>query len=870
MSAFVGRKSELRELLRALGEGARLVTLTGSAGIGKTRLATELLSESNLRGYFCDLTHARDEDAMVAAVAEALELPAGGPFGNAGNVELALDALGPALLVLDNFEQILEAAPTLARWSEAASELRILVTSREILRLPRERIVELGPLALPDEDSPEEAESVQMLLGCARRLRHGLRLRGDDLQTVARIVEQLDGIPLALELAAPRLVFLGASTLLARLEERFALLRTSTGTLHGAIEWSWNLLDDAERQALAQCSVFRGGFDLDAAEAVLSVPDAPPVMDLLQSLFEKSLLRAEGDGRFGLYLSIREFAAEQLADAQTSLRHATYYASLGERALEELHGPETVAAWDQLREEKENLKAASRAELGDVSLRAALSLAPLMLAQGPYEEYDATLTACLQRESATDLEVLARIHRGDARRLAGRIDDAAADLDRALTLSQTDDLAALHGRALRSRGNVALVRGDLAAAAKDYEEALPFHRRAADAVHEALTLSVLGAALAPLGQSRKALEAEQAALSLLQQAGALREEGLVTAYVGNLFTDEGRFDEALVYFAQAEAIHDQLSDRFGAAFTTANRGILYHAQGRLEDAVAAYTAAVDAFRRVGARRYEGAFRGYLALATHAVEPNLIELRSRLQEAVQQLGEARDERFEALFLAYLGGCEAETGALERATSSLARAEAQIEASGDPFLGMAVRLQRGHLDLAEARRAEEDGDVPRAETLRAANAQRLAEANKVDPSTGDAPIERNADVLFSARTLRDDAPQVREEPKTEDALIVAKDASYFVPPGGKRIELEERHALRRTLRALVEARLHTADEALGREALVAAGWPGERMLPKAAANRLRVAISTLRKLGLQDVIITRRGAYLLHPAVPVREP
>ncbi len=859
MSVFVGRNAELDELGTAFSGDARLVTLTGPAGIGKSRLAREFLPRHHLT-FFCDLSHALDADAVAAVVAETLELPSGEAFGKAGNVELALHALGPALLVLDNFEQVLEAAPMIARWSQGAPELRILVTSRERLRVDHERVIELGPLGLPEAHAPADSESVQMLLGCARRLRHGFALRRNDVDTVARVVEQLDGIPLALELAAPRLVFLGADTLLQRLEARFKLLRGQQGTLHGAIEWSWNLLDDLERSVLSQCSVFRGGFDLEAAEAVVAIDDAS-VMDVLQSLFEKSLLRAEGDGRFGLFLSIRDFAAEQLDDVHAAKRHASYYATLGEAAQSALHGPETVSAWEELRRERENLKAAARANV-DASIRAAIALGPAMLAQGPYEEYEAMLGEALKAPLAPSEEIRARVNRGDARRLAGKLDDAIADLDRALELARASDLPALEARTERARGTVALVAGELKEAIEHYERALPLLSGDADPVEEAQTLSALGAARAALGQVDEAQAAEERARALLQRAGALREEGLVTAYLGNLFIDQGRFDDAMICFAQAEAIHDQVADRFGSAFTTANRGILHHVRLHLDEAVAAYDAAIAAFRRVGARRYEGAFRGYRALARSEAGAPVDEVRHELELAVQMLVEAKDPRFEALFLAYLGAAEVRTGAIERGRDALERAEEQIATLHDPFLLLAVQLQRGHLERAEA-----ETDASRASSLRDQCDARLDQARAGD---SESPIRRNADVLFSARTLSGVKPrQTTTEPASGDALSVGSDASWFSPPGGERIELEGRDALINVLHALVTAHREQPDEPIPRDALVAAGWPGERMLPRAAANRLRVAISTLRKLGLHDAILTRRGAYLIHPAIAVHE-
>ncbi|MBX3246503.1 MAG: hypothetical protein KF901_04905 [Myxococcales bacterium] len=875
MSTFVGRRAELAEVRDFLTRGSRWVTLTGPAGIGKTRLAREVLQlDLGLEGprWFCDLTDARDPDAVAAAIRETLELPMAGTFGPAGKLELALAAAGPALLVLDNFEHVLPAAATVAELSRAAPELRVLVTSRERLRLPDEHVVELGPLGLPSALAPDEAlqsESVRLLLGRARQVRHGFQLRPGDHEAVVRVTEQLEGIPLALELAAPRLVFLGARTLLERLDERFSLLASEQGTLDEAIAWSWDLLDDTERRALAQCAVFRSGFDLDAAEAVLTLDDPRPVVDVLQSLFEKSLLRAEGDGRFGLFLSIRSFAARRLDDLDaTQLRHTRHYVDAAEARVAELHGPLAPEAWAWLRRERENLKAAAAASEVALAARAALALAPLMLAEGPLEEYDALVSRVLAHELAAAEEASLRTQRADALRLLGRPVEAREDLERALAL--TLDVPTLRGRALRARGNVALVAGELAEAVQWYERARTCFRDDDERVEEALTSSVQGAALAALGDMDASQAAVEHARELLHAAGALREEGLATAYLGNLFIDRGLLDDALVCFAQAEAIHDQVHDRFGSAFTTANRAILLHIRGETDDALRAYDAAIDAFRRVGARRYEGAFRGYGALARYAATGDTDAARRALGEATQQLHDARDERFEALFLGYLGGFEARAGAVARARATLDRADAQIASSGDPFLALAVDLQRTLLDAAEAREARAQGDEEGAAELDARRDARIARAHARDPESGRAPAERSADVRLALLAIGAPVPTRPTSAagaSRPDALVVARDASFFVPPGGAQIALDRRHALRNVLRALVEA--HGRGEGVSRDDLIAAGWPGERVLPHAAANRLRVAIATLRKLGLHEVLVTRGSAYLLHPAVPVHE-
>ena len=299
-----------------------------------------------------------------------------------------LDVLAVALshrqrlvIVLDNFEQIVAVAPeTVEAWCHRAPGVCWLITSRQRLDLPGERLVLVDPLPLPDASEDVAADlsrlhdnaSVQLFVDRARAVQPRFALTATNAPHVARLVALLDGLPFAIELAAARVRVLPPKRILDRMNRRFDLLRGQRGrrsrtgarqaTLEGAIDWSWNLLAPHERSALAQCSVFEGGFDLEAAEGVLDLsawPDAPWPMDTLESLVDQSLVRtvvqADGETRFALFRSIHDYAAAKLADPaavsaaagsgsslergpelvrQTALRHAEHYARWGE--VEEL------------------------------------------------------------------------------------------------------------------------------------------------------------------------------------------------------------------------------------------------------------------------------------------------------------------------------------------------------------------------------------------------------------------------------------------------------------------------------------------------------------------------------------------------------
>ena len=314
--SFVGRGADLTALGRRLREGARLVTLHGPGGMGKTRLA--LRYAWAWRGgypggvWFCDLSQARSLDGLLQAVAHGLDVPLSGgdPVTQLGR---AVAGREHCLLILDNFEQVAaHAADSLGRWLEAAPSARFIVTSRELLRLPGEHTLALAPLP--------GADAVELFHQRAMAAYSGYMPLAVDEAVVGELVEMLDGLPLAIELAAPRVRVMAPEDLLARMGDRFRLLASERGrpqrqaTLYATLQWSWELLSVAEQSALAQMSVFEGGLNWAAAEAVIELgEDGPWLVELVQGLVDKSLLRPLPAQRMALLLSVADFAAAKLA-----------------------------------------------------------------------------------------------------------------------------------------------------------------------------------------------------------------------------------------------------------------------------------------------------------------------------------------------------------------------------------------------------------------------------------------------------------------------------------------------------------------------------------------------------------------------------
>ena len=315
---FVGRHDALLDLAQRLNEGARLVSLLGIGGIGKTRLALRYartwLGDYPGGAWFCDLSQARSQDGIVHAVAQALEVP----LGKADPVQqlgAAIAGRGPCLVILDNYEQVARhAEATLGVWLARAPQARFIATSREVLGIAGEQAQVLAPLGA------DEAVGLFEQRVAAAGLT-GRTLPGD-AANVLSLVELLDRLPLAIELAAARVRVMPVTELLRRMGERFKLLTSSGGrhdrqaTLRATLDWSWDLLSPAEQSTLAQLSVFEGGFTLEAAEAVVALDDlaqVPWVADVLQSLVEKSLVRRSTEHRFLMLRSVQDYAAAQLA-----------------------------------------------------------------------------------------------------------------------------------------------------------------------------------------------------------------------------------------------------------------------------------------------------------------------------------------------------------------------------------------------------------------------------------------------------------------------------------------------------------------------------------------------------------------------------
>lgn len=808
---LIGRGADVARVETMLGAG-RLVGIVGPPGIGKTRLALRVAHRAAEGAYFCELAEARDSAGLFAAVARGLGVALGSqPLNELGR---RLGALGDAVVVLDNLEQIVdEAAPAIEAWLDLATSVRFVVTSRERLRLPAEQVVELEPLGVSGADGDDAQE---LLVERVRARRPDYDPDTAERASLAELAERLDGIPLALELAAARVELLGATEVVSRLTEPLDVLsRGARGadrrqaTLRGAIDASWQLLSEDEREALARAAVFRGGFTLDAAEAVIG----SGALDVVQSLRDRSLLRAPEPGRFDLYLSVRAFASEQLSERPTrgnaEERHRRYYLALGEAEARGVS--EEGTKLDRLFAERNNLLAVFERAISqgdpESATRAVLALGPVLAARGParfHHELLERARAC-RDESGTPHDPRLLLARGTVLRGLGELDAAEDDLKAALSLGP---IGALEVSVHKELGVTYQLRRDIDSARACYEAALPKARELGDRLAEATLVANLGA----------------------------------------LDHDIGHFEAAARRYAEGLEGFRAVGDRRLEGITLTNLGVLEHEQGRAKAARSRYRLALELTRESGDHRYEAITLYNLGVLEHEAS-ELVDAEGHLEGALALLVELADLHSEVLCRARLGAVLADRGEVEAGARAIERAERRV-AGRAPLALALVQLHRAFLELAEG-------------STEAAR-RRVADAQAARGEDEDAPslVEINDDARLLLRVLGR-----RLADASGPCLTIGPEARWFEAPGAKRRSLERFAAARRILDHLARERLAQPGRGVSGQDLFAAGWPGVTIAPQSANNRLYVALAKLRKMGLKVFILRDEQGYFLDPSTPL---
>jgi predicted ATPase/DNA-binding SARP family transcriptional activator len=595
LTSFVGREREKGDYLRLL-RANRLITLTGPGGCGKTRLALEMASalrqEYRDGVWLVELAALQDPALTPHTVATALGL-----HDSRGRPPMDLLMAGlqrrHILLVLDNCEHLIEAAAQLGeQLLQACPSMRILATSREPLHAPGEIICLVPSLRLPDTaavdvKTPEALlayESVRLFRDRACAVMPEFEVSAANASAVIEICHRLDGIPLALELAATRLRALSPEQIAARLDNAFSVLLggsrtalTRQRTLRATIDWSYDLLSDEERGLFRRLAIFSGGFTIEALEAICESKDtAPSVLDLFAQLVDKSLVTVDREGasqRYHLLETIRQYALGHLqASGEVSAlrqRHRDWYSALAEQSDAGLRGPEQGDWLNRLTSELDNFRAVLRWSLEwgeiEVGVRLAGALWRFWYMRGHVREGRERLE-----------EVIARV------------EDAARD-DRPVA---QETLA----RALNAAGTFADKMGEPRRAIELHERSLAIRRTLGDQSAIAATLNDLANVLSSAGEYARAMTYYEEGLSLNRELGDEWGIALVLGNLANCISEQGQYERAAAMFEEAYALASRMGGAREIAYALNNLGDVSFRLGRLDAARAYFERGLTLFR----------------------------------------------------------------------------------------------------------------------------------------------------------------------------------------------------------------------------------------------------------------------------------
>ncbi len=678
---LVGRATELAEIQNLLlAKDTRLLTLTGPGGTGKTRLALAAADEA--AGAFrdgiwlLDLTPLREPELVLTAIARTLGIAA--EVGEALEPQLvAYLASRELLLVLDNFEQVLPAGTVLARLLARTPDLKVLVTSREPLQVSWERTFSVRPLAVPDMRRPMPAEALAIVPAVAlfvqrtQAVAPEFRLSEQNARTVAELCARLDGLPLAIELAAARSRVLPVEEILARLSNRLSFLTGGAReqparhrTLRAAIEWSYELLTSSERALFRQLGILVGDWSLAAAAAVVDAPGAlaedghaaQVLLDGVASLVDKNLSRraapVTGDVRFSMLETIREYAFDRLLASgerpRLERRRALFLAAQCEEAEVQLFTPHQQAWLDRLERDLDNIRAAlewTLSEEGDtkLGLRLAGALWPFWFWRGHVTEGRAWLRKLV-----------------DAPEMSGIA-------------------SAVRAKALFTAGFLASFQADYATARGLLVAALALQREAGDQAGSALCLMMLARVHRERGEPGRARACAEQGIRLAEASGQRTIVALLTITLADAYFDGGDLATARELYERSLALWRELGAKQGIEYSLGALGEVQRADGRPAAARALFEESLMLRRALGDRPNIAIVLGQLGVVALDLG-DLAEARARFVESLSLARDIGGLRAIALALEGLAAVAVAEGRGARAVRLAGAAEAVRTATG----------------------------------------------------------------------------------------------------------------------------------------------------------------------------------------------
>jgi len=764
-SAFVGRDPELRALGSFLQGDRPILTLVGTPGSGRSRLAlrfaaSRLVELAPAGGAFhVDLSRARDGEGICTAIAHALSitLVPSQPLSEVmKHLGLGLGGRGRLLLVLDDVDGVATVlADLLTRWLPLAPQTRFLLVGREVIGAPGELSMEVGPMRMPGDGRESEEEegrslrhfdAMQLYAARMRERRREAALAETGLDVIAGIVKALGGYPLAIELAAnredpPQRLLRG----LLQWAKDHPPVDAET-EVEMTLAWAWSLLTPPERRVLTLCSPFARPFTVDAVRELAGGgdSDASGVLEVVRSLRGKGLLRAgdvpglPDEPRLEMHPVTRHWLLEHHAvDEEMQERHDVRAVRIGRELAREAGG--TTGAQDALRRlelEAPGLEDALAHAIDSgggqgLALHALLGLAPWLETNPPFVRFlglvdEALASAPDGVDARLQAEVL--LFRGRARRLHGQLKGSLDDLEIAdgLATGGTDrrfevDTATELALARRSLG-------DNDGARRRLDGGLATARRTKDERREAVIHGALGDVFRATGDLAAARTSYEAAIAIHRNAGNRRLEGEMLGCLGSLLREKGDLKAAHPFLERALAMHKEVRDRTFEARTVGELAAAHLEQERMPAGRDLFTRAIQLYAETGNRHAEAVMRAQLGILEH-LDGHHEESRAAFVRAIWILGDIGDRKLEAVYLAFLAALECVRGTLEVATQSAELAKRRLSGVGDPAATTAVDILVGAVDLARSRRAADaDSARPHLETAK----RRLASAESITPA------------------------------------------------------------------------------------------------------------------------------------------